>query len=150
MLFLFYEFLIVHLLLLLFVVVIQTCLRAVVCATFIKKILVIARKEHLVKPFYMAYFGLIGSIALGVIIFAVIPGRHINCNETIFSNLNSHPLLTLICIGYHWYVIDSLDFLQSVFIILTSYYLVGHFKRLEDVSISNLSHEKKNMDCLRL
>ena len=105
-----YEFLIIHLALLLLILMIQTSIRAFICSNFFAKGLVQSQKEKWVMPFRVVYFIIVGGVLISTLIFAVLPGRYINCSHSIFSKSYRMRLNNML-IGYHWFIIDSLDFI---------------------------------------
>jgi hypothetical protein len=115
-----YEFFYNDLVLLLTVFMMQSALRAVVSSNFFVKALVIIKKENRILCFQAAYYSVIGTIyaiLLILALFAFEAGQDgsINCNKKIFS--------------YHWFILDSVDLIQSALICASAVFIVRHLKR---------------------
>lgn len=108
LLYVLYEFAVVHLSVLILVVMLQTSLRAAVCANFFKKGLTIANKQKYVIPLITCYFAVVGFILMCTMVLSFMPGRAVNCNSNLFSNLTLNLSLSFLT-GYHWYIIGVLD-----------------------------------------
>lgn len=78
--------------------------------------------KHL-KLILYTYLGVVFAVLLLVFFLAVLPMKHINCVKEMFSN---KFLLTFV--GYHWFIVCTLDLFQALLIIAISYYLVKHIK----------------------
>ena len=122
--FFFYEFAVDHMIVLLVVFLIQSAVRAVVCANFFQKSLTIIRKQHWVRRFVLLYYSAIGGMIALILVLALLSENQINCMDVIFSK---HPA-PLTFVGYHWFLLDAVDFAQSVLIILSAVFIVKHMK----------------------
>jgi hypothetical protein len=85
----------------------QTCLRAAVCTSFFNKSLKLTDNKKYIRPLTVGYCSVVGAIGILVLSLALIPGKHINCNNNLFSMLSIIQLT--FSIGYHWFILDGLD-----------------------------------------
>ena len=117
MLLLLYEFMFDHLFMLMFVFMVETLLRAVVCANFVAKAILIRQhidNEKLVRRFQIVYYLLVFSVLVLLLVMSLFSDSKITCDEAIFS--------------YHWFILDFLDLLQSLLITVSALYLFRHMK----------------------
>eukprot|EP00347_Sterkiella_histriomuscorum_P022799 403337114 len=86
------------------------------------------------------YYLVVLSANLIILILALVEGgKSINCTHDMFS--------------YHWFAIDAVDFLQSILIMISAYIILKYMKesiREQAINFSTLSHEVKNMQCLKV
>lgn len=82
-----YEFFASHLFIVLVVFLIQSFLRAVVCANFFVKALIITKKESRVELFKRLYYSLLGGFYVVMIVLALISKTQVDCSTTMFSKL---------------------------------------------------------------
>lgn len=73
MLLLLHEFLLINMVMLLFIMIMQSQIRAIVGANFIKKYLEMRRQESRLRTFYIIYYGIIVSLNVGIIALALAP-----------------------------------------------------------------------------
>jgi hypothetical protein len=93
-----YEFAYDHLIILMVVFLVETLLRAIICANFVAKALVILKKgERTVKLFQYAYYSVVGIVILVILGLALFSTNIISCNYELYS--------------YHWFILDGLDLL---------------------------------------
>lgn len=93
-----YEFAYDHLIILMLVFLVETLLRAVICANFVAKALVILKKgERTVKLFQYAYYAVVGLVILVILALALFSTNIISCNDALYS--------------YHWFILDGVDLL---------------------------------------
>lgn len=110
-----YEFAFDHLIMLMLVFLVETLLRAVVCANFVAKALILKRStESLVARFQALYYSLVIVVIIVLLSMSLLSDSTITCAEQIYS--------------YHWFVLDVLDLLQSLLITISALYLVRHLR----------------------
>ena len=80
-----YEFFSSHLVVLLVVFLIQSSLRAVVCANFFVKALIITKKDSRVLLFQRLYYSVVGGFYVVMIVLALVSKTRIDCSTTMFS-----------------------------------------------------------------
>ena len=115
LLLLLYEFAYDHLIMLMMVFLVETLLRAVVCANFVAKALQVKNQdEKIVKWFQIIYYSFIFGVIAIIMIMALFSDYTINCINTIFS--------------YHWFILDGVDLVQSLLITGSSILLIRHMK----------------------
>jgi hypothetical protein len=105
-----YEFVVFELILLMAIIMIQTFIRAFVCYHFLTKGLMTAGfNEKTTQQANKIYIGFNGALLALTLILAVIPGADVNCNSGLFS--------------YHWYILDSIDLVNSMIILASSFFI---------------------------
>ena len=132
-----YDFASGHLLMLLVVFLLQTCFRAIVCANFVQKTLVIARKKEWARPFAILYCLLVSGAIIATLLLSLISENPLTCSSYVFS--------------YHWFLIDVVDLFQSLLILGCSITIVKFIQRnmlLERISFKTISHDVKAQNCL--
>ena len=96
-----------------------------VCANFFVKALIITKKESRVQMFQRLYYSVVGGFYVAMIVLALVSETRIDCSTTMFSKIaysNS--------IGYHWFILDIVDFMQSILICISASIIVKHVKAL--------------------
>eukprot|EP00347_Sterkiella_histriomuscorum_P006135 403353934 len=137
-LFFLYDFASDHMIMLLVVFLMQTTIRAIVCANFFQKSLVISKRKSWKKPFTVIYYGLIIGAMVTILLLSLVSEQPINCKTLVFS--------------YHWFLIDTVDLAQSILIIVSSIFIVKYMQQnmLEQtISFATISHEMKSQSSLQ-
>ena len=111
-----YEFAFDHLIMLMVVSVLESTLRAVVCASFVSKVLLIRDGSRLTaNRFQLFYYLFYFVVMLTLFLMSTLSNDKIVCGEDIFS--------------YHWFIIDCLDILQSLLITVSALYMSRHLSK---------------------
>ena len=100
------------------VYIVESILRAIVCSNFTAKALLLKTgdKQKVFRFQLFYYIFMMGSlITLGCFTF-VTDNYELSCEKNVYS--------------FHWFILGFIDFLQSVFITVSSIYLV---KRMQSV-----------------
>ena len=128
---------------LMLVFLVETTLRAVVCANFVSKVLLLRDgNDRLARRFQYIYY-LVVVVVIGVLLgVSLLSSSQISCEKHIYS--------------YHWFILDSLDLIQSVLITISALYLFRHVKakarqmptETSDQDIIMSVHEKRQLKCL--
>ncbi|CDW76431.1 UNKNOWN [Stylonychia lemnae] len=130
-LFFLYDFANDHLIMLLIVFVFQSAIRAIVCANFFQKSLVIIKRADWKRPFTFIYSAVIAFSLIGILILSMQSDTTINCTTDIFT---------------------ALDLAQSFLIIVSAIFIVRYMRKnmLEQaISFATLTHEMKRIQCLQ-
>lgn len=83
------------------------------------------------------YSVIVGVIAL-IMVLALTTENSINCIDNIFS--------------YHWFLLDAVDFAQSVLIIVSAVFIVKYMRKSmleQTLQLRTLSYEMKSMNSLQ-
>jgi hypothetical protein len=73
-----------------------------------------------------------------IIVLSLARGNEINCEDAMYS--------------YHWFILDSVDLVQSILICISAYFIIRHMKQLirnDETSlmqINNISRLNKSAD----
>ena len=98
MILLVYEFMYDHLFIFMLVFMIETVLRAIVCANFVSKVLLLKNlPEKTIFIFQVVYYIVIMGIIGVIFIISLFSKSSITCQSTLFS--------------YHWFILDGIDFI---------------------------------------
>lgn len=78
---------------------------------------------------YYTYFGICGALYIIIFILAVLPNLGINCDDDVFSKLIPSIIINNKYLGYHWYVINYIDTVQSVILLITAIKVRKHVNK---------------------
>ncbi len=91
-----YEFVWDHLVMLMGVFLVQSILRAVICANFTERALLLKNRDpDLVRRFQIGYYVIIGTVLLALVALSIFTDYAVSCQNDFFS--------------FHWFVIDVID-----------------------------------------
>jgi hypothetical protein len=85
------------------------------------------------------YYGFIVTLNIVTIILAVIPQTQLSCNSTMFS--------------YHWFIVCGIDILQSILILISSYFIMDFLKKRkveEGKKLGGSDDDDKMFECLEI
>ena len=87
-----------HLIIFMLVFIIETVLRAIVCANFGSRVLLLKNlPEKTVLIFQVVYYVVIMGVVGVILMISLFSKSSITCSSTLFS--------------YHWFILDAIDFI---------------------------------------
>ncbi len=102
-----YEFAYDNIIMLMLCYFVETILRAVVCSNFVSRVMLLrGLKQKRVKIFKIVYYSVVLLMILSLLVLSLIEKVSLTCETAIYS--------------YHWFILDSIDVIQSVVILISA------------------------------
>lgn len=137
-----HEFVFVSVVFLVVIMILQSQIRAIVNANFIKQYLEIKKQQSKLRSFYIVYYSIIVSMNVSMLILSILPATRESCDQDVFCK---GWLFLIFFLAFQLYVVSGVDMIQSILIAYFAIQLKKIVKARKESEILRFSSDQKEL-----